>query len=707
MEMRMEQTVRMERRGDLAVLTIDNPPVNALSHSVRVGLLGILPGLEADMGVKAILLVCAGSTFSAGADVREFGSPPRDPIMAVAMRALDQSKKLTVAAIHGQALGGGLETALVFDYRCAVPTAKVGLPEIKLGLFPGGGGTQRLPRLIGLKAAADLILNGDAIGAVQARQLGIIDELIDGNLLEGAVAYAQRLMADNAPHRRLSAKSVVVPEGFSFAERRAKAVKDSKGLPAAAAAIDAIRASTDRGFDEGLAEERRLFMIVRDSIEAAAMRHLFAAEREVAKIPDFPRETSVREINTAAVIGAGTMGGGIAISLASAGMPVTLVEITEAALERGWNNIKSTFDSLVERGRMTAQERDERLARIIRSLRVEDAGSADLIIECAFEDMGVKQNLFGQLGRIAKTGAVLATNTSALDVNQIAAASGRASGCVGMHFFSPANIMKLVEVVRGAKTAPEVLATAMAVCKRIGKIGVVSGVCDGFIGNRMLRGYRREAEFVVLEGAAPLQVDKALTAFGMAMGLHAMGDMAGLDISAAGRKRLRAEGLLNDPRVGVVQDRLVALGRLGLKAGRGIYRYEPGSRTPLPDPEVEAMIAAEAERLGIKRRAIDDQEIIDRCLLPLVNEGARIIAEGIAFGASDIDVVYCNGYGFPRHRGGPMFWADNVGLDKVLSKIRRFGDELGTEYWAPAPLIVSLVERGKKFSDLPRGARSV
>ena len=703
----MEQTVRMERRGDLAILTIDNPPVNALSHSVRVGLLEILPRLEADAGVKAILLVCAGSTFSAGADVREFGSPPRDPIMAVAMQALDQSRKLTVAAIHGQALGGGLETALVFDYRCATPTAKVGLPEIKLGLFPGGGGTQRLPRLIGLKAATDLILTGDPIGAVQARQLGIIDELIDGNLLEGAVAYAQRLATDHAPHRRLSAKSVVVPEGFSFAERRAKAVKDAKGLPAAAAAIDAIRASTDRIFEEGLAEERRLFMIVRDSSEATAMRHLFAAEREVAKIPDFPREAAARGINTAAVIGAGTMGGGIAISLANAGMPVTLVEITEAALERGWNNIKSTYDSLVERGRMAAQERDARLARIIRSLRVEDAGTADLIIECAFEDMGVKQNLFRQLGRIAKTGAVLATNTSALDVNQIAAASGRASDCVGMHFFSPANIMRLVEVVRGAKTAPEVLATAMAVCKRIGKIGVVSGVCDGFIGNRMLRGYRREAEFVVLEGAAPLHVDKALAGFGMAMGLHAMGDMAGLDISAAGRKRLRAEGLLKDARVGVVQDRLVAMGRLGLKAGRGIYRYEPGSRTPLPDPDVEAMIAAEAERLGIKRRAIDDQEIIDRCLLPLVNEGARIIAEGMAFGAPDIDVVYCNGYGFPRHRGGPMFWADSVGLDKVLSKIRRFGDELGGEYWTPAPLIVSLVEGGKKFSDLPRGARSL
>jgi 3-hydroxyacyl-CoA dehydrogenase len=702
-----EQTVRVERHGDIAVLTIDNPPVNALSHSVRVGLLELLPRIEADDGVKAILLVCAGSTFSAGADVREFGWPPRDPIMAVSMQALDASKKLTVVAIHGQALGGGLETALVFDYRCAAPSAKVGLPEIKLGLFPGGGGTQRLPRLIGLQAAIDLILTGDSIGAAQAGQLGIIDELIEGDLLEGAVAYTRRLVAGGAAHRRLSAGSVVVPEGFSFAERRAKAVKDAKGLPAAAAAVDAIQASTDRSFDEGLSEERRLFMIVRGSHEAAAMRHLFAAEREVAKIPNVPRDTSTREITTVAVIGAGTMGSGIAIAFANAGIPVTLIETTDAALERGWSNIKSTYGSLVERGRMKAQERDTRLAQIVRSLALEDARTADLIVECAFEDMGVKQGLFAQLGKLAKAGAVLATNTSALDVNQIAGASGRAPDVVGMHFFSPANIMKLVEVVRGVRTAPEILAAAMAVCKRIGKIGVVSGVCDGFIGNRMLRGYRREAEFVVLEGASPQSVDKALSSFGMAMGVHTMGDMAGLDISAASRRRLRIEGVLNDPRVGAVQDKLVEMGRLGLKTGKGIYRYEPGSRTPLPDPEVEALIAAEAGRLGIERRAIGDQEIIDRCLLPLVNEGARIIAEGVALGSIDIDVVYCNGYGFPRHHGGPMFWADSVGLDKVLSTIRRFGDEFGPQYWTPAPLLVSLAGAGKKFADLPREARVI
>jgi 3-hydroxyacyl-CoA dehydrogenase len=699
----MQQIVKMQRHGDVAVITIDNPPVNALSHGVRTGLLEILPGVEADADIKAILLVCAGATFSAGADVRELGAPPKDPVMAVALAALDGSSKLTVAAIHGQALGGGLETALVFDYRCALASAKLGLPEIKLGLLPGGGGTQRLPRLIGIEAAADMILSGDAVPAGKAKALGIVDEVIDGDLLDGALSYVRRLLHEGAPRRRLSAQSCTVPDGFSFSARRAKALKDAKGLPAAAAIVDALQAAAELSFEEGLAEEKRVFMIVRNSVESAAMRHLFAAEREVAKIPGISKDLPVRAMESAAVIGAGTMGGGIAISLANAGIRVRLIEVSDAGLQRGLGQIKGIYDAQLARGRMSTDERDRRLAMITPSLVFEDAGQADIVIECVFEDMAVKQEIFARLGGIAKPGAVLATNTSGLDVNLIAEASGRPGDVLGLHFFSPANVMRLVEVVRGAKTAPEVLATAMALCKRMGKIGVVSGVCDGFIGNRMLRGYRREAEFLVLEGAAPQQVDKVLMNFGMAMGLHAMGDMAGLDISAAGRKRLRAAGVLKDPKVGAVQDRLVEMGRLGLKSGQGIYRYEPGSRAPLPDPEVDALVAAEALRLGVARREIGDVEILHRCLLPLVNEGAKIIAEGIALGAADIDVIYCNGYGFPRHRGGPMFWADSLGLGEVVGVMERFRAELGPEYWTPAPLLVELAAAGKTFTGEPRG----
>jgi 3-hydroxyacyl-CoA dehydrogenase len=699
----MQQIVKMQRHGEVAVVTIDNPPVNALSHVVRVGLLEILPGVEADPEVQAILLVCAGATFSAGADVREFGAPPKDPVMGVALAALDGSAKLTVAAIHGQALGGGLETALVFDYRCALGSAKLGLPEIKLGLMPGGGGTQRLPRLIGIEAAAEMILSGDAVGAGKAKALGIVDAVIEGDLLEGALAYVRGLLREGAPRRRLSAQACAAPDGFSFPERRAKAMREAKGLPAAGAIVDALQAAAELSFEDGLAEEKRLFMSVRGSVESAALRHLFAAEREVAKIPGISKDTPVRGMQSAAVIGAGTMGGGIAISLANAGIRVSLIEVSEAGLQRGWGQIKGIYEAQVARGRIDAQESDRRLSMITPSLKFEDVAQADVIIECAFEDMAVKQEIFTRLGALAKPGAVLATNTSGLDVNQIAEASGRAGDVLGLHFFSPANVMRLVEVVRGANTAPEVLASAMALCKQMGKIGVVAGVCDGFIGNRMLRGYRREAEFLVLEGAAPEQVDKVLMNFGMAMGLHAMGDMAGLDISAAGRKRLRAAGLLNDPKVGAVQDRLVEMGRLGLKSGRGIYRYEPGSRAPLPDVEVSALVAAEAARLGIVRREIGDVEILHRCLLPLVNEGAKIIAEGIALGAADIDVIYCNGYGFPRHRGGPMFWADSLGLGEVVAVMERFRAELGDEYWTPAPLLVKLASAGKTFTGEVRG----
>jgi 3-hydroxyacyl-CoA dehydrogenase len=700
----LADTVRLERRGSVAILIIDNPPVNALSHSVRVGLLERLPEIEAARGIEAIVLACAGSTFSAGADVKEFGAPPRDPIMAVAMEALERSPKITVGAIHGQALGGGLETALCFDYRCATPTAKLGLPEIKIGLFPGGGGTQRLPRLIGLPAALDMIIGGDPIDAKTAKRMGVIDEIVEGDLLDAAVAYAGRLVAEGAPKRRLSERPFVVPEGFSFADARKKAIRDNKGLTVAGVAIDALQAATDRRFAEGLEEERRLFLSIRNSVESNAMRHLFAAEREVAKIPGLPKDLVARPLETAAVFGAGTMGTGIAIALLNAGLPVTLIDTAQPAIDRSIGSIRSTFASQVERGRLSAAESEARLGRLTTGLDVSAAAGADIVIESVFEDMGVKQDLFRRLGQVAKPTAVLATNTSALDVDQIASASGRGESMVGMHFFSPANIMKLVEVIHARATAPEILATAMALCKRMGKIGVVSGVCDGFIGNRMLRGYRREAELLVLEGASPAQVDKVLTDFGMAMGVHAMGDMAGLDIAAAGRARMRAEGKLpDDPRLGAVQDRLVAEGRLGLKSGKGIYRYEPRARTPLPDPEVEALIEDEAKRLVVARRPIADEEIIARCIIPLANEGARILAEGVALGAADIDVVYCNGYGFPRRRGGPMFWADTEGLPRLVETIERFRRECLPIYWEPAPLLVELAQSGRKFADLTRG----
>ncbi|HLY54478.1 MAG TPA: 3-hydroxyacyl-CoA dehydrogenase NAD-binding domain-containing protein, partial [Stellaceae bacterium] len=468
----MEETVRLERRGAVAILTIDNPPVNALSHSVRVGLLKHLDAIDGEEAVKAIVLACAGSTFSAGADVREFGAPPRDPIMAMAMERIERSPALTVAAIHGQALGGGLETALCFDYRCAVPAARVGLPEIKLGLFPGGGGTQRLPRLIGLPAAIDMIIGGEAIGVAKAKAMGLVDEIIEGDLLDGAVAYAEQLLAAAAPRRRLGERSVAVPDGFSFDDARRKAVRDAKGLVAAGVAMDALKASTDRPFADGLAEERRLFLSIRDSTESAAMRHLFAAEREVAKIPGLPKDTATRPVETAAVFGAGTMGTGIAIALLNGGLSVTLLDTAQAALDRSVGTIRSTFASQVERGRLSAAESDARTGRLTTSVDIADAAASDLVIESVFEDMGVKQDLFRRLGAVAKPQAVLATNTSALDVNAIAAASGRAGAVVGMHFFSPANIMRLVEVVQARETAPDILATALALCKRMGKIGV-------------------------------------------------------------------------------------------------------------------------------------------------------------------------------------------------------------------------------------------
>jgi 3-hydroxyacyl-CoA dehydrogenase len=688
----------------VAVVMIDNPPVNAWSHPVRVSLAETLTSLAADPAIEAVVLACAGKTFSVGADVQELGKPPMDPAMGAVMRQLDALPKILIAAIHGQALGGGLEVALICDARIATADAKFGLPEIKLGLIPGGGGTQRLPRLIGIKPSLDMILTGKTIGTADALANGLIDHIAHGDLVEDAISYATELLA-KPRHPRLSALSINAG-GIDFFALREQALANAKGLPAAAAAVDAVAAATTKPFADGIAAEAKYFAQCRDSTESASLRYLFAAEREVARVPGQPAAATALPVTSIAVIGAGNMGAGVAISCLDAGYALTLVDTTEAALERGTQHIKKTYESLVARGKLSAAARDDRLARLATGLTLAAAADCDFIIECVFEDLAVKQTLFAKLAAIAKPSAVLATNTSALDINAIAQASGRADAVIGMHFFSPANIMRLVEVVNAAQTKPEILATTMAVAKKLGKIGVVCGVCDGFIGNRMIGGYLREANLLLFEGAKPQQIDNALIQFGMAMGPHAMGDMAGLDIQAAGRKRRRAEGrLTEDDYFGAIADKLVAEGRLGLKTGKGMYRYEAGSRTPIPDPEVEAIISTEAHARGISQRVISDDEIIARCIIPLINEGAKILAEGIAFGAMDIDVIYCNGYGFPRLRGGPMFYADTIGLKAIVNQMENFGKIHGPRHWSPASLLEDLAEKGKNFASLSRATR--
>lgn len=691
----MANPVTWHKEGRLATITVDNPPVNALSHAVRLGLQTALDALEADDEVAAAILICAGKSFSAGADLREFGSAPMAPAMAEIMRQMDEARLVLVAAIHGLALGGGLETALLCDYRIATPDARLGLPEINLGLIPGGGATQRLPRLIGADPALDMILSGRPVGAEQALADGLLDAVIKGDLRKGAMEFAQAALAKTKGRRRLRDRE---PTGCEtdFAARRLAETKKRR-IMAAGHAVRAVEAACQFPFETGLAKEASLFAELKSSPESAALRYLFAAERKVTNPPGLG---TPRPVTTSAVIGAGTMGSGVAIALLNAGYQVTLVETTQNALERGVSRIEQTYASMVERGRIDATLRDERIARLSPTLSLAHTAEADLVIECVFEDMGVKQALFAELGPLLGPDAILATNTSALDVNAIAAASGRAQDVVGMHFFSPPNIMRLVEIVDGEATSPNALATAFAVAKRMKKIGVRAGVCDGFIGNRMIGGYLRQANLLLLEGASPEQIDAALREFGMAMGPHQMGDMAGLDIQAAARKRRKAEGkLAPDDRAGIVGDRLVAEGRPGLKAGKGLYRYEPGSREPQADPAVASIIAEEAQKLDINQRDFSDEEIVSRCIMPLINEGARIIEERIALGAQDIDVVYCNGYGFPRWRGGPMFHADAIGANNVLAQIESFRAALDPADWEPAALLRSLAISGGSFAD--------
>lgn len=652
----VESLVTLERRSGVALVTIDNPPVNALAHPVRKALLAAVEEADGDSSVKAIVLHGAGKNFIAGADIREFDKPPIAPVLSDVLLRVEACRKPVIAALHGMALGGGFETALASHYRCAARGAQVGLPEIKLALLPGAGGTQRLPRAIGVKPALDMMISGDPINLQRAQELGLIDRVLEGDdVVAAALAYAAELLAQNAQPRRLRDKPI--PDVASatsefFASYRKALPKPARKLAAAERIIRCVEAAVSQSFDDALALSRRLQEECRSSSDSAAFRHLFFAERG-PKLDAAPRPVA-----KVCVLGAGTMGSGIAISCATGGLEVTLIDTQAKALEAGIARVRSTLEGSVQKGRMSADAAAKALARVQSSAELEAARDADLVIEAVFESRAVKQEVFGKLDAICKPGAILATNTSTLDIDAIASATRRPSDVLGMHFFSPANIMKLVEIVRGKATSQEALATAAAVTKRIGKLGVIVGNCFGFVGNRMLYAYGAQNQLMMLEGATPERIDRALEQWGMAMGPNAVGDLAGLDVGY--RIRKERHDAPEDPRYYRVSDMLAEMGRYGQKTGRGFYLYDPKTRERSPDPEVVVLVRAEAQRLQVPQREITDQEIVERCIGALVKEGEQILSEGIASSPADIDVIWCNGYGFPRTRGGPMFYGRNA-----------------------------------------------
>jgi len=688
----LSPTVRYALHGQVAVLFLDNPPVNGLGDTVRAGLHAGLERARDDASVRAVVIIGAGKAFCGGADIRQFNTPAATarPMLRDVIAAIEACAKPVVAAIHGFALGGGLELALGCHYRIAQSEARLGLPEVNLGLIPGGGGTQRLPRLIGVAPALRLIQTGKPVDAAAALQAGLVDAVADAPLLEAALAFA-RERAGRADHP-VAARLPIDAAGVDFDAVRAQLNPKARNVLAQRAAIDSVQAATRLPIEAGLDEERRHFDELVAGDVSKALRHLFFAEKEAPRVARGTAAASPAPIARVGILGAGTMGGGIAMACANAGLAVTLCERDQAALDRGLGLIRKNYDISAAKGKFDAAGVEQRLARITPSLDLNDLAQADLVIEAVFEDMAVKQAVFRQLDAICKPGAILATNTSRLNIDEIAACTARPESVIGLHFFSPANVMKLLEVVRGARTSAGVIATCMAVAQRIGKIPVLVGVCEGFVGNRMLTGYWREAGFLLEEGASPRQVDTALTRFGMAMGPLAMADLAGMDINWATRKRL-APTRPAHLRYSKVADRICEQGRFGQKTGAGYYRYEAGSRQPLPDPVVDEIIEACAREAGIVRRAVADEEIVERCMLALVNEGAQIIDEGIAQRASDVDVVYVHGYGFPATRGGPMFYAQTLGLAATLEKIRALQRTHG-DHWKPAPLLERLVAQG-------------
>jgi 3-hydroxyacyl-CoA dehydrogenase len=694
----MNQLVSLERRGPVGLITIDNPPVNAPSHGVRAGICETLDAATADEEIHAIVLACNGRTFIAGADIREFGKPLQDPWLPEVLTRLEAEDKPTVAALHGTVLGGGLETAMCCHYRVALRTTRLGLPEVNLGLLPGAGGTQRLPRLVGAPYALDMMVGGKPIDAISAQQHGLVDEIVDNDVLAAAITFASRLVENGDGPRRTGDRVVEPVADDFFAGYRAKIARRARGFNSPWRIIECVEAAVGKPLDEGLKLERELFLQCRDSNQSASMRHLFFAERAVAKIPDIPKSTPTRDIRQVAIIGAGTMGSGIALACLNADLDVRLLDLDQQMLQRGRESIVKGLDASVARGRIDQSAMDKRLSHLLLVDEYEALSEADLVIEAVFESMSVKEDVFSRLDAVCRPGALLATNTSTLSVDRIAAATARPGDVIGLHFFSPAHIMKLLEIVRGSATSTEVIASSMQFAKRLGKIGVVVGNCFGFVGNRMLYGYGRENQLLLLEGAAPEYIDQALHDWGMAMGPNAVGDLAGLDVGY--KVRRERTDLPDDPRYYRMADVLAGMGRYGQKTGRGIYLYEEGSRIPLPDPEVSALIRSEAEALGVEQRDINQQEIIERCIYALVVEGAKILEEGIALRASDIDVVWANGYGFPRFRGGPMFYADTVGLDTVYETVCRFRDEFGGQYWTPPELLKKLAAEGGTFAAL-------
>jgi 3-hydroxyacyl-CoA dehydrogenase len=677
----------------IAIITLNNPPVNALSHAVREGITEGIKQAGANAAVKAVVLICEGRTFFAGADITEFGKPPQSPWLPEVVDAIENSTKPAIAAIHGTALGGGLEVALGCHYRVAVPSAKCGLPEVHLGLLPGAGGTQRLPRVVGPELALDMVTSGRHVDAKTAQAAGLIDELVaEGELRAGAIAFAKKVVAENRPLKKVRDMNDKVVAARAkpefFAEFRKANARKFRGFLAPEYNIRCVEAAVNLPFDEGIKTERKLFQELMGGVQSAAQRYVFFAERQVWKVPDVPEDTATLPIKKVGVIGAGTMGGGISMNFANVGIPVTIVEMKQEALDRGLGVIRKNYETTAKRGKLKAEDVEKRMGLLTGVLELEKLADCDLVIEAVFENMDVKKDVFGKLDKIVKQGAILASNTSYLNINEIASVTKRPEFVIGLHFFSPANVMRLLEVVRGAKTSKQVIATSMQLAKKIGKIAALVGVCDGFVGNRMLAARQSQAIAMLMEGAMPWDVDKVLFDFGMPMGPFAMSDLAGLDI---GWNKETSNS-------STVREVLCEMDRRGQKTGAGFYDYDE-QRNARPSPVTEKIIKDFMSKAGATARKVSDEEILERCIYPMINEGAKILEERIAIRPSDIDIVWINGYGWPAYRGGPMFYGDTVGLQTVVAKLKQHGPKLGADF-SLSPLLEKLAAEGKRFQDL-------